>query len=61
MLPKEVSEALGISLSEVLDLYFGELDEVRRGRLIGDTLDWRILGERDQEWLEEESRKREDS
>jgi hypothetical protein len=27
MLPEAVSEVLGISLSEVLDLYFGELDE----------------------------------
>jgi hypothetical protein len=32
MLPEAVSEALGISLSEVLELYFGELDEVRRDR-----------------------------
>jgi hypothetical protein len=45
MLPEAVSEALGIRLSEVLDLYFGELDEVRRGRLIGDALDRRMLGE----------------
>jgi hypothetical protein len=27
LLPEAVSEALGISLSEVLNLYFGELDE----------------------------------
>jgi hypothetical protein len=58
MLPEAVSEALGISLSEVLDLYFGELDEVRRGLLIGDTLDRRMLGERDREWVEGESRRR---
>jgi hypothetical protein len=42
MLP---SEALGISLSKVLDLYFGELDEVRRGHLIGEALDRRMMGE----------------
>jgi hypothetical protein len=59
MLPEAVSEALGISLSEVLDLYFGELDEVRRGRLIGEALDRRMMGEWDQEWLDEESRRRE--
>jgi hypothetical protein len=58
MLPEAVSEALGISLSEVLDLYFGELDGVRRGRLIGDALDQRMLVERDREWLEGESRRR---
>jgi hypothetical protein len=45
MLPEAVSEALGISLSEVLDLYFGELDDVQRGRLIGDAIDRRMLGE----------------
>jgi hypothetical protein len=45
MLPKAISEALGISLSEVLDLYFGELDEVQRGHLIGDAIDRRMLGE----------------
>jgi hypothetical protein len=39
MLPEAVSEVLGISLSKVLDLYFGELDEVRRGCLIGDAID----------------------
>jgi hypothetical protein len=58
MFPEAVSEALGISLSEVLDLYFGELDEVQRGRLIGDTIDKRRLGEQDQEWLERESQRR---
>jgi hypothetical protein len=58
MLPEAVSEVLGISLSEVLDLYFGELDEVRRGCLIGDALDRRMLGQWDREWLEEESRRR---
>jgi hypothetical protein len=57
MLPEAVSEALGISLPEVLELYFGELNEVRRGRLIGDAIDRRMLGERDQEWLGRESRR----
>jgi hypothetical protein len=41
MLPEAVSEALGISPSEVLDLYFGELDEVRRDGLIWDSIDRR--------------------
>jgi hypothetical protein len=54
MLPEAVSEALGISLSKVLDLYFGELDEVRRGCLIGDAIDMRVMGERNCEWLEGE-------
>jgi hypothetical protein len=58
MLPEAVSEALGISLSEVLDLYFGELDEVRRGCLIGDAIDRRMMGEQDHEWLEGEAWKR---
>jgi hypothetical protein len=58
MLPQAMSEALGISLSEVLDLYFRKLDEVRRGCLIGDVLDRRMLGEWDHKLLEEESRRR---
>jgi hypothetical protein len=45
MLPEAISEALGISLPEVLELYFGELNKVRRGRLIGDAIDRRMLGE----------------
>jgi hypothetical protein len=49
---------LGISLSEVLDLYFGELDKVRRGRLIGDAIDRRMMGEQDCKWLEGESWRR---
>jgi hypothetical protein len=55
MLPEAVSEALGISLSKVLNLYFGEFGEVERGHLIGDAIDRRRMGEQDQEWLEEES------
>jgi hypothetical protein len=39
MLPEAVSEALGISLSKVLALYFGERDDIRRGRMIGDAID----------------------
>jgi hypothetical protein len=39
MLPEAVSEALGISLSDVLALYFGERDDVRRGHMIGDAID----------------------
>jgi hypothetical protein len=61
MLLEAVSEALGISLSEVLDLYFRELDKVRRGRLIGDAIDRRMLGERDREWLEEDFRRWEEA
>jgi hypothetical protein len=34
ILPEAVSEALGISLSKVLDLYFRDIDEVVRDRLI---------------------------
>jgi hypothetical protein len=56
MLPEAVSKELGISLSEVLDLYFGELDVVRRDHLIWDVIDRRMEGERDQEWLERESK-----
>jgi hypothetical protein len=59
MLPEAVSEALGISLSEVLKLYFGQLDEVRRDCLIWDAIDRRRMGDQDREWLKQESRRRE--
>jgi hypothetical protein len=39
LLPEAVSEALGISLSEVLNLYFGELDEDTRDRMVWDAID----------------------
>jgi hypothetical protein len=41
MLLAAVSEALGIDLDSVLHLYFGELDDMRRGRLIGKAIDRR--------------------
>jgi hypothetical protein len=47
MLPEAVSEALGISLSKVLNLYFRELDEAKRGSMIEDAIDRKMLGERD--------------
>jgi hypothetical protein len=34
LLPEAVSEALGISLSEVLNLYFGELDNDTRDHMV---------------------------
>jgi hypothetical protein len=57
MLLEAVSEALGISLSEVLNLYFGEFDDVEQGHLIGDAIDRRRMGEEDQAWLDEEEAK----
>jgi hypothetical protein len=60
MLLEAISEALGISLSTVLNLYFGELDDVEWGHLIGDVIDRRRMGEQDQEWVEEESRRMDD-
>jgi hypothetical protein len=44
MLPEALSEVLGVGLSEVLDLYFRELDEVKRDHMIGDALDMQRLG-----------------
>jgi hypothetical protein len=41
----------------VLDLYFGELDEVRRGCLIGDAIDWcrdEVEYEGNQRWEDQE-------
>jgi hypothetical protein len=58
MLPEAISEALGVDLSEVLSLYFGEPDDVRRGHLIGDAIDRRRTIEEGEEWLAEEGRRR---
>jgi hypothetical protein len=57
LLPEAVSEALGISLSEVLNLYFGELDEDTRDRLVWDAIDRRRGEEEDMDILWEESRR----
>jgi hypothetical protein len=58
MLPEAVSEALGVDLSRVLSLYFGELDDVRRGCLIGEAIDRRRTIEEGEEWLAEEGHRR---
>jgi hypothetical protein len=58
MLPEELSEVLGVSLSEVLARYYSGLDISERGHLIGDTLDRKQLEEEGEEWLAEEARKR---
>jgi hypothetical protein len=55
--PEAVSKALGISLSEVLNLYFGELDNAERGHLIGNTIDKRRTAEEGEEWSAEEARR----
>jgi hypothetical protein len=55
MLPEAISEALGISLSEVLDLYFGGVSEEQRDRLVWDTIDRRRVNMVDEAWLEAES------
>jgi hypothetical protein len=57
MLPEAISEALGISLSEVLDLYFGGINEERRDRLVWDAIDRCRMEVEDCEWLEGESRR----
>jgi hypothetical protein len=57
LLPEAVSEALGISLSEVLNLYFRELDEDTRDRLVWDAIDRRRGEEEDMDILREESRR----
>jgi hypothetical protein len=57
MLPEAISEALGISLSEVLDLYFGGVSEEQRDRLVWDAIDRRRMNLEDEAWLEAESRR----
>jgi hypothetical protein len=52
-LPEAISEALGISLSKVLSLYFGELDENTRDHMVWDAIDRRRGEEEDMHWLRE--------
>jgi hypothetical protein len=58
MLPKALSDALGIGLSEVLGRYYSVSDLVERSRLIGEALDRRRTEEEGEEWLAKEACKR---
>jgi hypothetical protein len=51
MLPKALSDALGISLSEVLARYYSISDLDKRGRIIGEAIDRRRSEEEGEEWL----------
>jgi hypothetical protein len=57
MLPAALSEALGISLAEVMDRYFNGSDEETRVRRIKEALDWRSTLEEGEEWLAKEMHK----
>jgi hypothetical protein len=57
MLPTTLSEALGISLSKVMDHYFNGSDEETRVRRIKEALDRKRTFEEGEEWLARESRK----
>jgi hypothetical protein len=57
MLPEAISEALGITLSEVLDLYFGEMSEEQQDQLVWDAIDRRRAEEEGEEWLAKEARR----
>jgi hypothetical protein len=61
MLPLAVSEALGIHLSKVLDLYFRELDEVRRDCLIWEAIDRRREDFQERSRFEENTRRRQEA
>jgi hypothetical protein len=57
-----MSEALGISLSEVHDLYFGDMDEVRKGHIIEEAQERRQMDceyEEEREKAVKEERRRE--
>jgi hypothetical protein len=56
-LPEAVSEALRISLSKVLNLYFGELNENTRDHMVWDAIDRRRGEEEDMYQLREEGRR----
>jgi hypothetical protein len=58
MLPEALSDALGISLSEVLEHYYSVSDVVERGHLIGEAMDRKRTAEEGEEWLAEEAHNR---
>jgi hypothetical protein len=58
MLSTALGEALGISLSEVMDRYFNGSDEETRVRRIKEALDRRRTAEEGEEWLAGEARRR---
>jgi hypothetical protein len=57
MLPIALSEALGISLSDVMDWYFNGSEELERVHRIKEALDRRRTFEEGEEWLAQESHK----
>jgi hypothetical protein len=58
MLPEALSDALGISLSEVLECYYSISDLDERGRIIGEAIDRRRSEEEGEEWLAGEACRR---
>jgi hypothetical protein len=56
MLPAALSEALGLSLSDVMMRYFDGLEESERVRRIEEALDRRREFEEEEEWLARQSR-----
>jgi hypothetical protein len=57
MLPTALSEALGISLSDVMMRYFDGSEESERVQRIEEALDRRREFEEGEEWLAQQSRK----
>jgi hypothetical protein len=57
LLPEAISEALGISLSEVFDLYFRDIDEVVRDRLVWEAIDRRRDDLQERSRFEENTRR----
>jgi hypothetical protein len=58
MLPKALSDALGIGLSEVLARYYSISDLDERGRIIGEAIHRRRSEEEGEEWLVGEAHRR---
>jgi hypothetical protein len=56
MLPAALSEALGISLSDVMMRYFDGSEESERVRRVEEALDRRREFEEGEEWLAQQSR-----
>jgi hypothetical protein len=61
LLPEAISEALGITLSEVFDLYFRDIDEVMRDRLIWEAIDRHRDDLQERSWFEENTQREQEA
>jgi hypothetical protein len=61
LLPEAISEALGISLSEVFDLYFRDIDKVTRDHLVWEAIDRCRDDSMERNWFEKNTQREQEA